>query len=730
MTIDFELIVQTNDISKLQHIPIPYLKCFHSQNLLELAACYGAVECLDFLLQNGFEWMESIPIIAAQHGQLRVLQYTFKVATYHHCSNCLHHKVHAANSVSANTKQQPTKYFRVHDVGIACMQHHHYECFQYVCDNIIVPPTDADRVLYACSCLRYLDYMFYATIEQDRFDYYQYMLSLYTSFTKLDLQRMVQLGSVRYLQYAHEHTLFIVYTPHVLHLAVKYNREDIVDYTINVLGVRLKEDEDFINTQQLTENNLLFVACKHNNLKIVQDLVQLGCTWISECTPYCIKHQYNDILRYCFEQEKFTFEHHDIQVCIDNNNFDMLCYVHEVGLVDWPRDTTNFILRSHFALRSFRERPMPRNILDAHEHISETVSILYNFHRSSNELVELQLKYLDYVRLRRCPWHRYSSLFACAHIKLLTYVHTHGCTWHSNVTKVAASIGNLECLQYAHTNGCDMHEMTAMTAARRSLDCLEYAYQQGCIVNSNTTVAAIYSGKLEIVEFCHIHNMGWESDSISLAAKCGHIDIVKYAHSIGCTWNLNTSLYIASSSDEDRNSPSYELMEYMLQHQLPFHPHTLVYLAKAGDYGLFKHLYKTILPSQEFKRMASEAFVLFKENLHYHIDPVNAVKGNLMCICYAITQGCEVDLFSDLSKWFRVYGTTNTYIELIDFDDPIIRQVLFNLPESVYQVVPSKIQQQIASVRQYISECQQNIKVVMNIFVPEDVVEYVLLEYI
>jgi len=66
-------------------------------------------------------------------------------------------------------------------------------------------------------------------------------------------------------------------------------------------------------------------------------------------------------------------------------------------------------------------------------------------------------------------------------VKCLAYLHEHGAVWTSEVTRLAAQLGELECLAYAHEHGCPWDESVYFAAiSGRKKAVLRYAQEHGC----------------------------------------------------------------------------------------------------------------------------------------------------------------------------------------------------------------------------------------------------------
>ena len=109
----------------------------------------------------------------------------------------------------------------------------------------------------------------------------------------------------------------------------------------------------------------------------------------------------------------------------------------------------------------------------------------------------------------------------------------------------AVKHGNLEVLQYLRAvrtdffpKGCPMDSTTCTMAAMCGhLHVLQYAHKHGCRLDDLTFSMAAQSGHLHIVQYLHQNGCPWEKYTCTNAAWNGHLQILKYAHERGCPWH-------------------------------------------------------------------------------------------------------------------------------------------------------------------------------------------------
>ena len=106
------------------------------------------------------------------------------------------------------------------------------------------------------------------------------------------------------------------------------------------------------------------------------------------------------------------------------------------------------------------------------------------------------LKILEWLKKKKCPWdHKcLNSAIKSMNISVIKFVIDNGCDWDIDTFNYACEIGNLECVKY------------------------------------------LYS-----IAFNDLSKPWWNSNTASIAAKNGHLHILKFLREKGCSWNSNTT---------------------------------------------------------------------------------------------------------------------------------------------------------------------------------------------
>ncbi len=78
------------------------------------------------------------------------------------------------------------------------------------------------------------------------------------------------------------------------------------------------------------------------------------------------------------------------------------------------------------------------------------------------------------------------------------------------------------------------------TASKGYLDLLIWARSQGCPWNMWTCANAARNNHLEILKWARSKGCSWNKETCAEAAMNGHLEVLKWAHENGCRWDERT----------------------------------------------------------------------------------------------------------------------------------------------------------------------------------------------
>jgi hypothetical protein len=152
------------------------------------------------------------------------------------------------------------------------------------------------------------------------------------------------------------------------------------------------------------------------------------------------------------------------------------------------------------------------------------------------------LQYLDEHGCLR--WNEMVSPAAArgGYLDVVQYLHERGCLCNEDTCYKAASCGHLNVLMYANENGCQWTKATCRSAASGGhLNVLQYLYEKGCdMQDAELCYAAAVGGQVHILEWLQEPDdanrkpCAWDMHVYIIAARNGHVNILKYAYEKGC----------------------------------------------------------------------------------------------------------------------------------------------------------------------------------------------------
>jgi hypothetical protein len=206
----------------------------------------------------------------------------------------------------------------------------------------------------------------------------------------------------------------------------------------------------------------------------------------------------------------------------------------------------------------------------------------------------------------------------------------------------AAAAGDLEELKRMHEHGFPLFEpespnhlfnynyCTTFAAQNGHLDCLRYAHEVGCEWNIHTTEQAAEYGHLHCLQYAHENGCEWNGWTIAQAAKNGHLDCLRYAHENGCEWHINTARDAAEFGHLD-------CLRYAIENGCP-NDHSVrlpAYAAAGGKLNVLIYLKEIGI----FQQVLSSNQTIWK----YKVAELAAQNGHLDCLQFVRENGFPWD---------------------------------------------------------------------------------------
>jgi hypothetical protein len=118
---------------------------------------------------------------------------------------------------------------------------------------------------------------------------------------------------------------------------------------------------------------------------------------------------------------------------------------------------------------------------------------------------------------------------------VIEYMYENGCPWDDEAMNGAVECGDVSMLQYMHAHGCGFSEWIYHIAARRgNLDIFKFLCKNTDPPAASIADIAAQYGHLPIIKYMHKHVVPWSNVTTSIVANHGHADVLKYLHKSGC----------------------------------------------------------------------------------------------------------------------------------------------------------------------------------------------------
>ena len=193
-----------------------------------------------------------------------------------------------------------------------------------------------------------------------------------------------------------------------------------------------------------------------------------------------------------------------------------------------------------------------------------------------------ELDMFNFLRINGAPWDAHAMLIACTsgRLEIFKQLHMDGVSYHMDgMLQIASRGGYLELVKFLINNGAPKNiegpflTSPFLEAVQSShLDVVEYLYSVGVTVNGQEAMfRACYLGYLPIIKFLHsigcrspraINGVSYsgnvealkyldrngytcheDTDSMDVASFYGHLEVVKYLHSIGAKFTRKALIY-------------------------------------------------------------------------------------------------------------------------------------------------------------------------------------------
>ncbi|KAL6079296.1 Ankyrin repeat domain containing protein [Balamuthia mandrillaris] len=130
---------------------------------------------------------------------------------------------------------------------------------------------------------------------------------------------------------------------------------------------------------------------------------------------------------------------------------------------------------------------------------------------------------------------------ACAEV--VERARENGCPWDPYTSLTLVKVGNLEAIQWAFLQeNCVWKCSHSSLAARKGhLGVLKWAREHDFPWDAKTCANAAKQGNFELLQWAREHGCPWGEGTCSGAAFCGHLEMLQWARENGCPWDKETA---------------------------------------------------------------------------------------------------------------------------------------------------------------------------------------------
>ena len=300
------------------------------------------------------------------------------------------------------------------------------------------------------------------------------------------------------------------------------------------------------------------IAAHHGNVKILKALRSAGCAFASNICTVAATAGKVDVLIYLYG-EGIKAGTEAITAAAENGHFSCLEFLHEN---DCPWDESTAVAAGR------RGRHYLRYVLDGGCPYARTV---FNTNAIASKC---DLNTLIFLHEMEFPWNESTPLAVFTgegygKFPRLKYALENGCACDPSVCNVAVAKGDMKDLTILLEIGFPLDDSAFLAAVRGGhlhmlhflkesgyfwgqscfdaavtgghLPCLKYLVENNCPMDvMNAIDVAAKHGHVEVVKFLRGRRFPWTSNTCAVAAGFGQLEVLKFLHANNCPWDEET----------------------------------------------------------------------------------------------------------------------------------------------------------------------------------------------
>jgi hypothetical protein len=271
---------------------------------------------------------------------------------------------------------------------------------------------------------------------------------------------------------------------------------------------------------------------------------------------------------------------------------------------------------------------------------------------------------------------------------------------------------------------------TSGIAEKGHLDCLKYAHSIGKRWFPTTTVDAAKNGHLDCLKYAHENGCRWDISTIPIACEYDHLDCIKYAHKNGCLWGVDDTAVIFAAK-----KGYLDCLKYLIENGCPIESKSKIIglASENGHLDCLKYLHENGFSIIEPPSPYSNGNILSAALLYGHLNCAKYILQTNPSILNNYIERFLINLDREVNivKLKSLLNTDNWWRKLLLNGSLYTNENIINIDlHSLEYTALQKLKKLIQDVKEEIKTLQDNsIIFYTRNNIPKDVVKYTLFSF-
>ena len=228
-----------------------------------------------------------------------------------------------------------------------------------------------------------------------------------------------------------------------------------------------------------------------------------------------------------------------------------------------------------------------------------------------------------------------SAAASVDNFEALAFLRERCCPWNANTRREALRSGSIACWKYAHAHDCPVlpsgERPVNLAAKKGHIDMIKHLRTEGEQCDAKTMICALSSDGIACVEYLHtITGCPWLVGFCDSAVLFGRLDCLRYAHERGCPLNFSVLYYAAMCGN-------LSCLQYAHEHGCEWVDLITYAAVKSGSLDCLKYAHEHGCP------------------WHDRTAQLALVTGQWRCLYYALCNGAEYCVLAALILPFFLF---------------------------------------------------------------------------